>query len=195
MHDHPPAFYDDLELVWAEMRTLLEAGVRDRRSPLHVMSLATVDTDGRPHLRSVVLRAVEADLREVCFHTDARSAKAADLSACAHCALALYDPQAAVQIRIEGRARLHCQDEVASDAWENSTTSARRCYAIEPAPGTVLEAPTDCHWADDVPARERFTRVVVEVERIEWLYLRSSGHRRALFLRTQDHFSGHWLVP
>lgn len=195
MHDPLPPFYDDLERVWAEMRTLLETGVRDRRSPLHIMNLATVDAEGRPRLRAVVLRAVEPDLRAVCFHTDARSAKAAELAAREHCALSLYDPLAAVQIRIEGQARLHSQDAVASDAWENSTTSARRCYAIEPAPGTVLEAPGDCHWTDDAPARERFIRVEVAVERIEWLYLRSSGHRRALFLRNQDHFKGHWLVP
>jgi len=196
MKDTPPGHYDDLDAVREEIRSRLVRGVRDRRSAFHLMGLATVDEAGRPRLRTVVLRAASHDLSEVGFHTDARSAKARELAASPACALLLYDPRACVQLRIEGTARLHREDSLALSAWENSTPHARLCYAVEPAPGSVLEDPASAAFlGDEARVRERFVRAVVAVERIEWLYLRASGHRRADFVRERNQLHARWLVP
>jgi pyridoxine/pyridoxamine 5'-phosphate oxidase len=191
-----PNYYDDLDAVREEIRTRLIRGVRDRRSAFHLMTLASSDESGRPRLRTVVLRGVDHQLSDVSFHTDARSAKFRELSARPACAMLFYDPRAHIQVRLEGRAQLHREDTVALAAWEKSTPQARRCYAIEPAPGTPIDDPRAAEFAADQPRpRERFVRVVVAIERIEWLYLRAEGHRRAAFANDGGRFTAHWLVP
>jgi pyridoxamine 5'-phosphate oxidase len=54
-----PAFYDDIEATLAHALALLVRGVPDRRSPFHHPVVATIGTDGRPRLRTVVLRGFE----------------------------------------------------------------------------------------------------------------------------------------
>lgn len=191
-----PNHYNDLDAVREEIRTRLVRGVRDRRSAFHLMSLASSDEFGRPRLRTVVLRGVDHDLSEVSFHTDARSAKCRELAAQPACAMLFYEPRAGIQVRLEGRARLHREDAPAQAAWEESPPGARRCYSIEPGPGTVIDDPLGIRFQDDEPkVRERFVRVLVAIERIEWLYLHAGGHRRALFVNDGDLLSGRWLVP
>jgi pyridoxine/pyridoxamine 5'-phosphate oxidase len=191
-----PNHYDDLDAVREEIRTRLVRGVRDRHSAFHLMSLASSDESGSPRLRTVVLRGVCHDLSELSFHTDARSAKCRELSVHPACAMLFYDPRGHIQVRLEGRAQLHREDTVALAAWEKSTPQARQCYAIEPGPGTPIDDPRTAHFAaDQLQLRERFVRVAVAIERIEWLYLRAEGHRRAAFANDGGRFTAHWLVP
>jgi len=191
-----PKHYDDLDAVLEEIRTRLVRGVHDRRSAFHLTSLASSDDLGRPRLRTVVLRGVGHDLSEVSFHTDARSAKCRELAAQPVCAMLFYESRAAIQVRLEGSARLHRENTVAQAAWEKSSPLARRCYAIEPGPGTVIAHPLSTFFHDEESkVRERFVRVTVAIERIEWLYLHAGGHRRALFVNDGGRLAGRWLVP
>ena len=74
----PPVDLDD---VLAESFRLLARGVADRRSPFHTPTLASLNADGAPSLRTVVLRGFDPARRELRVHTDARSAKLAELAA------------------------------------------------------------------------------------------------------------------
>jgi pyridoxamine 5'-phosphate oxidase len=64
------------------------------------MVLSTVDADGRPSGRYVLLKAVDA--RGFVFYTNLTSRKAAALAANPHAALCFYWPPLEKQIRIEG---------------------------------------------------------------------------------------------
>ncbi len=68
------------------------------------MSLASVGADGRPSLRMVLLRGVDA--RGLVFYTNLSSRKARDIRANSWLALCLHWKSMSRQIRVEGRAEL-----------------------------------------------------------------------------------------
>lgn len=197
---HPlPAFYDDLDASLREVWRLLAEGPALRRNAFHMPALATVDADGHPQLRTVVLRAAEAATGTLRFHCDRRSAKAADLAARPRAALHGYDTASKIQIRVAGAARLHTDDAVADAAWAGSRAMSRVCYAVDPAPGTALPAgdayaqPGDD--GDPALGRPHFCAVTVTAERLDYLFLDRRGHRRAGWVRAGEGWSGRWLAP
>ena len=84
-----------------------EAHAREAADPT-AMSLATADATGRPAVRMVLLKAVDA--RGFVFYTNLTSPKIADLSANPRAALCFHWAKLERQVRIEGRV------ETVSDA-------------------------------------------------------------------------------
>ena len=82
----------------AMFSTLFERAARDVPEP-DAMVLSTVDPDGRPSARYVLLKGV--DERGFVFYTNLESRKARALAAHPHAALTFYWPPA-TQVRIEG---------------------------------------------------------------------------------------------
>lgn len=77
------------------------------------MTLATADTEGRPSVRAVLLKALDA--RGAVFFTNYRSPKARDLAVNPHAALAFVWPALFRQVRITGLATRTSTEE--SDAY------------------------------------------------------------------------------
>jgi hypothetical protein len=197
--DALPSFYDDLDGFRAEGWRCLADGVGHRHSPFHTPSLATVDAAGRPRLRTVVLRAAEAGAGTLRFHCDRRSDKAREIAENGLAALHVYDGRAKLQLRVEGRARLHHDDALADAAWAAALTMSRVCYGVEPAPGTALAAGDAYIMPYEDPearlGRENFCAVVFTAERLDLLYLDRRGHRRAVFSREGEGWMGTWVAP
>lgn len=82
---------------------LQEAASKETVEPA-AMSVATVGADGRPSLRMVLLRGVDA--RGLVFYTNLGSRKARDIRANPWVALCLHWKSMSRQIRVEGRAEL-----------------------------------------------------------------------------------------
>ncbi len=195
---HRPDFADDLDATLRHAWACLTRGVKDRRSPFHTPSIATLGLDGRPRMRTVVLRAVDVAARNFRFHTDIRGLKVAEIKRDPRVALHVYDARDKFQLRMEGRAEIVGEGETADAAWDGSRMMSRACYATQPAPGTEMDAPDGFALpksdAEINAGRENFSAVVVTVERIETLYLDHAGHRRAAFdLAAQG--TGVWLTP
>ncbi|MEL7174391.1 MAG: pyridoxamine 5'-phosphate oxidase family protein, partial [Pseudomonadota bacterium] len=70
---------DDLDAVLDAAWTRLQRGAADKRSAFNTLQIATLGPQGWPEQRTVVLRRVEPSERRVTFHTDRRSAKAAEI--------------------------------------------------------------------------------------------------------------------
>ena len=193
------AFYDDLDGSLAEAWRLLEDGVTDRHSPCHTPSLCTLDADGLPAVRTVVLRAAQREERLLRFHTDLRSHKVAEIAAQPTVALHAYHSGRKIQLRLIGLAAVHQRDEVARDAWQASRSFSRLCYGVEPGPGAAIEAPWDWRQGEDgsveAESFRHFGAVLVKVQSLEWLYLAARGHRRALYDWRGGSFTQTWLVP
>ncbi|UTW07155.1 pyridoxamine 5'-phosphate oxidase [Pseudomonas benzenivorans] len=79
----------------------------------NVMSLATVDADGRPHCRVVLLKGL--DDRGFTFFSNYESAKGQQLAASPFAALTFFWPALERQVRIEGRVERVTPQE--SDAY------------------------------------------------------------------------------
>lgn len=190
-----PAYYDDLNASLAEAWRLLTRGAADRRSPIHTPAVATVGLDGRPNVRVVVLRHADPIARTLRFHTDRRSAKIGELSTDAGVQIVAYDPGRKIQLRVTGRGAVHLDDDVARDAWMRSQPQSQICYRQAAAPGAAADDPARAALAADHDGAENFAAVSVAIDEIEWLFLASSGHRRARFIWRDGVLSSTWLAP
>jgi pyridoxamine 5'-phosphate oxidase len=193
---HPYAY--DLQLTFEAAWTCLSRGVNDRRSPFHTPSIATIGLDGRPRVRTVVLRGADPVQKLLRFHTDLRGGKVAEIERDPRIALHAYDPREKFQVRVEGTAAVHAQGKIADEAWAASKSMSRACYAVQVEPGRMLEGEDEIARARELSdvglARANFSVVVVQVERIETLYLAHAGHRRAVF-ELGEAVTSNWLAP
>lgn len=203
MPDRAPLLscYNDLpstlDMAWQN----LARGAADRRSSFHFPVVGTCGLDGRPRLRTMILRAVTPSAQLLRVHTDIRAEKWAELSADPRIALHAYDPGMKVQIRLEGVASLHHGDDVAKAAWLASQRMSRACYATMPAPGSPLSEAGAFTLPDGseesiAPGEAHFGVLAVQVQSLEWLYLAHQGHRRARFVWDEaGGLQSRWLVP
>ncbi len=74
------AYLNDLDFALEKSWELLREGKRDRNSPLHTLAVGTVDQNGKPSQRIMVLREVDRKSRLLRFNTDARVPKVADMA-------------------------------------------------------------------------------------------------------------------
>jgi pyridoxamine 5'-phosphate oxidase len=187
---------DDLERVLPRALDLLAAGARERRSGFHTGQLGTLCLDGGPMVRTVVLRDFDGGSWRARVHTDRRSPKVAEIAREPRVALHFYDPALAVQLRLQGQARVETEGPAADTAWAATRAFSRVCYRLDPAPGDAVSAPElgfpRRDASDPEDGRAAFAIVTIEVEAIDWLWLNHAGHRRARFGR--DGRMG-WLVP
>lgn len=189
-----------LDHIWNR----LEAAVGQGSDPFHTPCLAT-EADSGPDARTVVLRRVEPARREICCHTDARSAKVGELRGRPGASWVFYDAQAGVQLRGRGTVTLHSSDSLAQEQWEATGPSSRRCYLSEGGPGAGLPAPGSGLPAaleervptagESIPGRGNFVVIACRLEALDWLALDSRGHRRARFLWRDGAWDHAWITP
>ena len=111
-----------------------------------------------------------------------------------------------IQIRINGQATI---EKSYQPSWDKLTNWSRRCYLSEHKPGTevlkpssgfpekfVNESPND---EESIEGLKNFAVIKIIIRSVEWLFLASQGHRRAIFkvLRESSNFSidKKWLIP
>lgn len=190
-----------LDALFADAIARLDHAVRDRNAVMHAPVVVTADGDAR----IMVLRAADADLAALRFHTDGRSPKVATIAADARLTVLAYDPAARVQLRIAGTARVEGAGPVADAAWAAASPLSRRCYLAEAGPGAVLDTagsalPPDVRnhrptLAQSEAGRGHFAVIMLRAERIDWLQLGRDGGTRAQFVRATDGWQGAWIAP
>ena len=187
---------NDLDGSLAHAWFMLQNGVSDRRSPFHVCTLATVDEEGNPQARSVVLRACNSEERWIRFNTDMRTQKAKNIATNPVASMLFYDAQEKVQLRLGVRLAL-LPDEERSQAWAKTPHYSRECYQVTMAPGQPIASPHDVVFDAAITdeGEPHFAPVRAQIESIEWLYLAVRGHRRARFLFQDEQVTAQWLVP
>ena len=200
-----PKFYNDLNLTLEEIMYLLSRGVKDRKSSFHYTMLSTIN-DKNPESRTVILRNFNKDIFELNIHSDLRSGKVKQIEANNNVSCLFYDDKKKIQIRINGQAKI---EKSYQPSWDKLTNWSKRCYLSVEKPGTEVvkpssgfpeqftnESPND---ENSIEGLKKFAVIKVIINTIEWLYLASQGHRRAVFniLRKDSHFSINkkWLIP
>ena len=123
----------------------------DANLPLpEAMALATVDSDGKPSARMVLLKRV--DHEGFVFFTNYRSSKAEDLETNANAALVFFWPQLEKQVRVEGTVT------------KTSAEESREYFASRPR-GSQIGA-----WASPqsqvIPTREVLEKRQAELEEL-----------------------------
>ena len=120
------------------------AGVADPTA----MSLATVDAQGRPTVRMVLLKAI--DEHGFVFYTNLESPKVADLKAHPHAALCFHWPASERQVRIDGPV------EAVTDAEADAYFATRPRLSQLGAWASKQSQPMACAGLDDFPACSTF---------------------------------------
>lgn len=175
------------------------------KDPFHNPVVGNLGENG-VHLRTVVLRKVNTEKKQLAFHTDIRSGKWNELNNNNKVSWLFYSPAGRVQIRISATATLHSTDAIANEAWANSTMSSRKVYAGEIGPSNIVDEPCSglsdyLNANDPTPeeseaGRKNFGIVICQANWMEWLWLNSKGHRRASFTYdAQNNIQANWLIP
>ena len=181
--------------VLTESAALLAEGAADPASLWHNPTLVTLGADGTPQARIVVLRRFDLASRQIETHTDARSAKYAELQAHPAASLHGWDGARRVQLRLTGDVALHTGGRVADAAWAALRPQSRATYRVVPGPGTVLRAPDAIGEIDEDAARAVFCVLRLTFGTLEYLRLGQGSHRRARFGWAGERRTAMWLVP
>ncbi|UYG01799.1 pyridoxamine 5'-phosphate oxidase [Halomonas sp. LR3S48] len=108
----------------------------------NVMTLATVDSQGLPHARIVLLKGY--DDRGLVFYTNYHSHKGSELTNVPHAALVFWWPSLGRQVRVEGRVEVVSDEE--SDSYFNSRPRASQLGAWVATQSVVIP---DRHWIEE----------------------------------------------
>lgn len=195
---------DTLDGVLDKIWLMLEQGATHSDDPFHWPVLGTIAGDGCS-LRTVILRQVKLHERILVCHTDARSAKVQEILDCSQTSWLFYHPQKNIQLRISGNTALHAHDPYADKQWADTRITSRLNYCASQPPGTRIDKPSSGlsdfllnkipTLLDTERCRKNFMVIVVHIVSIDWLALKITGNRRALFEWDKDRLRATWLVP
>ncbi|MBR7778578.1 pyridoxamine 5'-phosphate oxidase [Undibacterium rugosum] len=159
----------------------------------NAMSLATVNAQGRPSSRIVLIK--EFDERGFCWFTNYDSAKGADLETNPHAALLFFWTALERQVRIEGRVEKISAEENDSYFFSRplgSRQSANASQQSQPVAGReVLEQQLQAviaQFGEHPPRPEHWGGYRLIPERLEfWQGRASRFHDRIVYTRNADH--------
>ena len=204
MNERVPDFYNNKDLIFDEIWTLLSRGVVDRsedfRLPVIIVNKGDF-ADGR----IVVLRGAFKDRRVLRFHTDLRSSKIEALKNNQNIYFLFYNKKRKIQVRAKGFATIHHKNSITEEAWKKTQVISRKCYLATNAPGTSSVDPNPGYpkelegknpkIEDTEIGFENFCVIESKIVEMEWLYLASQGHRRAKLTINENDVSTEWLTP
>jgi 3-hydroxyisobutyrate dehydrogenase len=197
-----PNYYNNIDLILDEIWSLLQRGVVDRNEDFRLPVVIVSSTDSAEG-RVVVLRGAFKDKNILRFHTDFRSSKIKSLKENKKIYFVFYNKKRKIQIRAEGLAIVHKDNEITKEAWTKTQMMSRKCYLSPQAPGDFInDSASDLSkdMGNEMPTYEQseigyknFCVIESKIKSFEWLYLASQGHRRAKFMLDENKST--WLVP
>jgi len=168
----------------------------------NVMALATVDAEGRPSVRMMLLKGL--DESGFVFFTSYASRKARDLAGRPRGALCFHWPSIAVQVCVEGRVERTSEAE--SDAHFSSRPRTQQLAAWASRQSAPLASrsdllarlrETDARYADAaIPRPEHFGGFRLVPDRLEfWHGYEHRLHDRLLYVRSPEGWTLERLCP
>ena len=204
MIEKVPEFYNNKELIFDEIWSLLSRGVVDRSEDFR-LPVVIVNKDGYSDGRIVVLRGAFKDKKMLRFHTDLRSSKISALKKNNTIYFLFYNKKRKIQVRAKGFATINYKNSITEEAWKKTQIISRKCYLASQAPGTISNEP-DPGYPKELEGKnpkfeeteigfDNFCVIESKIVEMEWLYLASQGHRRALIKINEEDIETHWLTP
>jgi len=178
---------DDLAAIESALWRELEKAVH-AHAGAHAWRVGVLATrDGEEaDARSVVLRELDLEKRELLIYADARSAKLAQIAAHPQGMLVLWSEELGWQLRLQVQLSVATSGLGVSSRWAQiKLTPAAHDYLSPLPPGSPLARPTP-----ERGSREHFAVMTALVQSVDWTELHADGHRRARF----DAAGQRWLA-
>mgnify|MGYP003322295483 FL=1 len=190
-----PDSYSHIDETLDSAKLILSEAVSNTQTLFHTPVVSTM-YENKIVSRVMVLREFNFDKKILRFHTDNRAAKIDNLTKNPSSTVIGYDADLKIQIKMQGEAKVHIDDEVAKIAWNESTPRSKKCYSVKGGSSKKIENPGDYDITnfEVEDGYQNFAVIIFNFLSLEFLYLKSSGHRRALH-DWYDDYSSTWLVP
>lgn len=158
----------------------LETGANEPDTGFHFLTLASVDLQGKPQARTLVLRAVDREKRTLEFHTDMRSPKWQALAVNPDVTVLGYS--AKTQLRLQGTVESHAAHSVVAEAaWQRLSHRTQQTYAGA-APGIEIESTS----TNPGNAEDNFGVLLIRITQLDWCLLARDNNQRAMLNYTAD---------
>ena len=190
-----PDTYDQISETLSTAESILDNAVDNAKTLFHTLILSSLD-EGKIASRVVVLREFNSKERYLRFHTDARAPKIKHFQKNSNASILGYDPALKIQLKLQGNVEVHLKDDVTIASWNESTTRSKKCYSVEGGSSLEIDNPAeyDIRDANIEDGYLNFAVIKFTYTSLEFLYLKSSGHRRAVHSWDEE-LTSNWLVP
>ena len=190
-----PDEYNEISQTLESANLILTNAVENAKTLFHTLAVSSIDNN-QIATRVMVLREFNIKERYIGFHTDYRAAKIDHYSENNSASVLGYDPNLKIQIKLQGSISVHYNDHVSQAAWEGSTTRSKKCYSVKGGSTLEISDPKEYDLKDGniEDGYINFAVLKFSFNNLEFLHLKSSGHRRALHSWNES-FASTWLVP
>ena len=190
-----PDEYHEISETLRSANLILTNAVTNAKTLFHTLVVSSLD-DKQIATRVMVLRDFNSKERFLRFHTDYRASKIDQYSHNTSASVLGYDPKLKIQIKLQGSMSVHYDDSLTKKAWSESTTRSKKCYSVQGGSSLKISVPEEYDLKDG-HIEDGYTNFAVlkfSFNTLEFLHLKSSGHRRALH-KWNDGVESNWLVP
>tara|TARA_X000000950_G_scaffold85909_1_gene108115 strand:- start:795 stop:1397 length:603 start_codon:yes stop_codon:yes gene_type:complete len=190
-----PKNFDSLKETIDISNLILVDAVNNAKNQFHTPVVSSIDGN-KIVSRVMVLREFDLKKKIMRFHTDNRAAKIRSFQKNNTATVIGYDPNLKVQIKLQGNINVHIDDSQTLSAWDGSTARSKKCYSVKDGSTQQINNP-ETHDIKDFNVEEgykNFAVLIFSFYSLEFLYLKSSGHRRSIHY-WQDDYKSSWLVP
>ena len=172
--------------VWDRLQRVPERS----HDPFRTPTFATVDGDGAPQNRTVVLRAADLSRRMLTIYSDGAAEKCTALRDNNQAAFCFWDAKKRIQVRMVGTTAISEGDQILDD-WSRQSPQAQSLYRVHPLPGQPISSRSDPSYEGE----HRFVRIDMFVDSVDVLWLLRSGHERLHAHWTVGKWTLDWVVP
>jgi hypothetical protein len=178
--------------LWVE----LARAATVRGHPWRQATLATTCPRLGAQARTVVIREVDIDARELLVYTDTRSPKVAQLDQDPRAQIVCWSAALGWQLRLSCVVGCETEGLDVTSRWATLRhTRAAQDYLSPLAPGSVLGPGAVATMLPAGELRGAFAVLRARVLEMDWLSLDPAGHQRAVFDCRDATGAGQWLVP
>jgi hypothetical protein len=165
------------------------------------MQLATIGEDGKPKLRTIVLRSFDRQSATLTFITDSRSPKVREIEKHRWVSLVGFDPANTIQLRMEGEAFVGEREDHRRDLWNSLRPHTLAMFRQALGPGTALgkaanlRERTLTRQSSEQDRYNHFCVVRVRLTLLDWLDLSGETHLRYRYQRSRNGWRGYGIAP
>jgi pyridoxamine 5'-phosphate oxidase len=190
-----PDSYDDINQTLKISDMILTNAVGNAKTLFHSPTVSSIDESGI-NSRVMVLREFNLKKRFMRFHTDHRAPKIKQYKKNNIASVLCYDPILKIQIKLQGIIDVNYHNSITRSAWDGSTTRSKKCYSVKGGSSLKISNPVEYDLKDGniEDGYMNFAVLIFSFTTLEFLHLKSSGHRRALHT-WDDKLQSSWLVP